>query len=219
MGDGKGSGTGCAPGDNRNGGPRTAAGIATVTGNLTVPPGEAALTHQSHRFLAHALAPACSRCVVNGPCERFTEGGTCSLAEEAQAEVLAGVLALPHVQDEDLPLCREYAKTVVGLAIVDRYLAATSPFLPGAESGYLESQPVLKTRQGLSSALVRLAGELGLSPASRHRLRSDPDNGAAGELGRVLAEVRRAEAKEKAATLDADFTAEEAGDDGHTAAV
>jgi len=175
---------------------------------LTFPQDEAALTHQAHRWLSRGLAPSCGQCIAKNDCEQFREGGTCILAETAQAEVLAAVQAEVEVTPAALPVAREYAKAAIGLQVIDTYLAHGSPFLPGAPQ-YLEPQPVVKWRSTLSSRLQSLAAELGLTPAARARLKTDPDRGPAGALAALLVEVRKAEEKERAATVEADFTAEE----------
>jgi len=175
---------------------------ALTSGKLTAasPPETSAQTHGLHRWLERSLAPACSRCVARPDCEAFREGGTCALAERAQADLVAQVMELPHVRPEDYRLAREFAKTAVALDIVDAYVGATSPFLPGAEAGFVELQPVMRDRARLSAQLRALAGDLGLSPAARARLRVS---------GRILHPLHQAvldAEKERAAAVDAEFT-------------
>lgn len=214
MGDGIGTGTGCPPGSNRGGGPKTAEGLEKVKANFTYPPEEAPLKHQGHRFLGRALAPSCGQCIVRQECEEFREGGTCVLAERAQEELLASLLALPHILPQDEFLCREYAKWATFCAIVDRYLSATSPFLPGSAQGFIDAQPILKQRSSATSLLTRLASELGLTPAARKRLSTDVDRGPVAELVQAFAAVAKEDAARKAAVVDAEFEAEDQGADG-----
>jgi hypothetical protein len=182
-------------------------------------PEVAALTHQATRFLNRALAPCCDKCAARAECDRYQAGGTCVVAEEHQAEVLAALLKLPHVQPVDEPLCREFAKVDTCLGIIDRYIAHASPLLPGSDAGYLEAQPVMKTRASLSAQLLRLAGELGLSPAARARLRADPEKGPGADLAAALRDLAAQDRAKAAATVDGECEpmAEEAGTDGQAA--
>ena len=168
---------------------------------------DAAVTHGATRFLSRAIAPPCSKCLAKGECDRYQDGQTCVVAEEYQAEVTAQIMALPHLQPEDRPLASEYAKQATALAIIDHYLAHAGPFLPGAEAGLVEAQPVLKLRTTISMVLVRLASELGLSPAARARLKTGgPGHSPGSELARAIAELTAQEAeRRRAGALDAGF--------------
>lgn len=119
-----------------------------------------------------AIVPPCKACIIATTCTDFREadGSTCVVAEREQAQTTAAVMALEHIQDTDRPMVEEYAKVTVALKIIDAYLAHTGPFLPGADR-YIDIQPVLKQRQSLSTSLVKLSTELGLTPAARQRLK------------------------------------------------
>jgi len=183
-------------------------------------PGQAALTHQGYRWwqgaMANAaLAPACDRCIAKDTCDQFTPGGTCAPAEEEQAALVAEVMALDHVRPQDHRLVREWAKVAVALDIVDAYIGRTSPFLPGADAGFLECQPVLQWRAQLSAALSRLAGELGLSPAARSRLATSKDR-PLHPLERVILEADRQDQLERAGAVDAEWEDEPDDQDADT---
>lgn len=167
-------------------------------------PETAALTHQASRWFGRALAPSCGKCIAREDCEAYREGGTCALAEAAQADLLAAVVEEVAVTPAMLPVAREYAKVCVGIQVIDTYLGAHSPFLPGADVGYLEPQPVMKLRGTLSSRLQSLASELGLTPAAKARLRADPDRGPGADLAAAIRELASTDRARDAKTLDAE---------------
>ena len=149
-------------------------------------PETAALTHQGRRWLGRALAPSCDHCADRGNCEAYTAGGTCSLAEQEQAELHAAVTALPHIRPEQEPLVRAYVRDAVFCEIIVRYLGATSPFLPGADkAAYIEGQPVLPYYNAAVARMLKAADALGLTPAARNRLGLDHDGRPQG-IGRLL---------------------------------
>jgi hypothetical protein len=179
-----------------------------VRARAVSPPETAALKHQTDRFLDRALAPACDRCVIKEACGEFREGGTCILAERQQAQIEEQVMALPQVLPQDMPLVREFAKVATAIGIVDRYVAHASPFLPGAESGYIEPQPVMALRLRLTAQLRALASDLGLSPIARTRLASSRD------VEKLLTLLRDLDKPEDAETVDAEFETEGDNDAG-----
>lgn len=186
----------------------TPEGKARALANLK-PDRLAATKHGLTTFLTRAIAPPCRFCIAKSECDRFREGNaTCILAEEYQAEVTAQIMALPQIQPEDRPLVLEYAKTATALTIIDRYVAHASPLLPGSDKGYLDVQPVMKQRAGLSSQLVKLADALGLSPAARAKLKVG-ERDKQGGLAAALAEISRRQARqETAGAIDAEFSAQ-----------
>ena len=207
---------GCPPGSNRGGGPKTEAGLERAKANFTFPPEEASLTHQGRRFLNRALAPSCRMCIVRDECEAYVDGGTCRLAEEAQAEIQESIMALPHIDPvQDLELVRQYAKLSVFVAIVDRYLSAQSPFLPGADgSGFVQAQPILRERMAAIGTLARLASELGLTPLARKRLQADTERGPAAAIAQVFAEAAKLEKASREKALEGEFEAADEASEG-----
>jgi hypothetical protein len=104
-------------------------------------------------------------------------------------------MGLPHVQATDRPLAVSYARCAVLLEILSRYVANTSPLLPGSDAGYLEAQPVMDTIAKAEVRLARLADSLGLSPAARARLGLN-DDGKPRSFARLLAIVEGGDADE-----------------------
>ena len=148
----------------------------------------AACTHQGRRWETKALAPSCDHCADREHCEHYRKGDTCILAEQQVAETVESIMALPHVQATDRPLAVAYARTATLLEILARYVANVSPLLPGSDAGYLEAQPVMHNIASAETRLVKLASELGLSPAARARLGLNED-GKPRSFARLLAIV------------------------------
>lgn len=188
------------PNPKHGGGPQTAEGWQQALANLeNRTPETAALSHQGNRWMGRALAPACDRCADRTRCEAFTEGGTCRLAEEQQADLMACIMALPHIRPEHEPLARAYCRDAVFVEIVVRYLGAVSPFLPGSDTGYLEGQPVLTEYHRAVGRMQKAADALGLTPAARVRLGLDQDGRPRGLAHLLSAEFEPVESDEEGA--------------------
>ena len=56
-----------------------------------------------------------------------------------------------------------------------------------------------------AKATVALAGELGLSPAARDRLKGDPDRGPTADVARIIHELDAKDRERRQATVDAQF--------------
>jgi len=125
------------------------------------------------------------------------------------AQVERDLRALPGILPQDAGLCAEYARLLVLRDVIDLHTAnAAGVFLPGADKGYIEAQPIMDLLLRLSARLQALANDLGLSPAARSRLRTDPDRGPGARIADVFRQLEdedRAE-REKAQALDAEFT-------------
>lgn len=167
---------------------RMLAGLRTGRGK----PELARLSHQGRRWMERSLAPSCDACIARGSCEAFEAGATCAIAEAHQDALLQSVRAEVDVTPAVEPLVREYVKLVVGLGIIDTYIAHGSPFLPGAPA-YLEEQPVFGLRLRMSGRMEALADKLGISPAAKFRMRADEKATAGDILAAALAEVKRGE--------------------------
>ena len=163
--------------------------------NLT--PQTAALSHQGYRFLAHSdtkglgLLPLCKHCVLKDKCPEYSaeEGAVCAPARAAQERLLGQLLSLEQIDPvQDLPLVLEYVKSAIFLQIVDKYVTEAGIFLPGAEEGYLEWQPVLKTRWTCANSMAKISDKLGLNPVARARLKLE------GRLSKKVAAVLALEA-------------------------
>jgi len=184
----------------------------TAVARTVSPPETAACKHQLYRFLDRGLWPVCARCAAREDCPDKTEGGVCGPAQAAQESIFRQVMELPHVRPEDAGLVAEYAKLTVACEIVDLHVARAGLVL-SSEGEPVAAQPILGERLRLSAALRALAGDLGLSPAARSRLRQDPDRGPGAEMARLVRAAREAEEAERREVVDGDFSAEE--DDGN----
>jgi len=181
--------------------------------NLT--PEVSALKHGANRMMSRGLAPPCGKCLWHEGCEHYREGGTCVVAETLQAEVFDQVMAEPGLRPVDAYLVHEYSKIVVAMAITDSYVSRTGgPFLPGAENGYLETQPALQRwRLGLTSQAVKLANALGITPSTRSRLEQQSVADAGAVLQQALRDAIEAERQTIDATATEIGTAEVSSDD------
>ena len=145
---------------------RMLAGLRTGRGA----PELARLSHQGRRWMERSLAPSCDACIARATCDAFEAGATCAIAEAHQEALLEAVRPEVDTTPALEPLVREYCKLVVGIGIIDTYIAHGSPFLPGAPA-YLEEQPVFGLRLRMSGRMEALADKLGLTPAAKHRMR------------------------------------------------
>lgn len=164
-------------------------------------PDLAGLTHQGDRWMKHAMAPACDRCMARGDCGQYQQGGTCVLAEAYQADVMAALEAEVDVTPALRPLAEQYAHLATAVKIVDLWIARSSPFLPGAEGGYLEGQPIMAQRDKWVSRMQALANDLGLTPAAKHRMKAEKQQDAGANLAKALVELQR----EQPPVLEGDF--------------
>lgn len=165
-------------------GPATPEGRERALSNLeTLAP----LKHGVSRWMRYTIAPPCAKCVARQYCEvAFTsEDGACAVAMERQRDLVDGIMSLPHVEDTDFPVVREFAKLTVALELADLWLAFNSPWREGAD-GEVDARGLINVRMTISRAMRDLARELGLTPASRLRMRTD-DTPMAERIARVFA--------------------------------
>ncbi len=188
---------------------RMLAGLRTGRGA----PELARLSHQGRRWMERSLAPSCDACIARATCEAFEAGATCAIAEAHQDALLQSVRAEVDVTPAVEPLVREYVKLVVGLGIIDTYIAHGSPFLPGAPA-YLEEQPVFGLRLRMSGRMEALADKLGISPAAKFRMRADEKATAGDILAAALAEVKASEPVREGEFEPVTAEPEEVGIDG-----
>jgi len=178
------------PGSNGGGGPKTPDVRARTNANL-IPGGT---KHGANRWMKKSLAPACRFCIARDKCAAYQDGGSCTLAENYQEDLLAAVQAEVTLTPASTPIALEYAKVCVALQIIDTYLGgdAGNMFMPGYPS-YIELQPVFRERLRLSARMQDLARELGLTPSARARLKAQERENAGDILAAALAEVKRSE--------------------------
>ena len=149
-------------------------------------PQEAAITHGVTRWQSRCLAPPCKKCLEKSRCPDYEEGATCRAAEKYKGEVVSKLMALPQIEAEDAPLIHEFAQLVVGLQIVDHWIANVGPFTTDKQ-GHQDLQPVFSRRLAISNSMARLADRLGLTPLARKSL-SD-SGGAPSPLATAIIEV------------------------------
>lgn len=126
--------------------------------------------HGVHRWLENGLAPPCYRCIIADCPVRDDDVDVCPIALERQAEIIAGLMDLDHIQPTDLPLVREYAKLVVACEIADAWLSRVGPWVLTDDGDVQPRSLMLTTRISLSRSIREYAKELGLTPAARSRL-------------------------------------------------
>ena len=131
---------GARPGTNNGGGPKTPEGKARARANLDP------LASVKHGMFLSTPAPSCDTCELAGECSGRTPGGTCD-PEDVRRQIVAEVMALPHIREEDRPEVEQYARLL---------LREIMPHLWPATYG-------LRTPRGLN----RLRRKLGLAPAGR----------------------------------------------------
>jgi len=102
-------------------------------------------------------------------------------------------MSLPHIEEMDLALVREFAKLTVALEIADVWLARVGPWSMDGEDTRV--QHLVSTRLTISRQVKELARELGLTPASRARLRSE-EMPMAERIARVFVESLDTDAKD-----------------------
>jgi len=173
-------------------GPMTPEGHARAIANLQP---TANLSHGVDRWLKSTIAPPCERCVARQGCPRAGEAldGTCIIATQRQQELIDALMSLPHIEEMDLALVREFAKLTVALEIADVWLARVGPWSMDGEDTRV--QHLVSTRLTISRQVKELARELGLTPASRARLRSE-EMPMAERIARVFVESLDTDAKD-----------------------
>lgn len=131
---------GARPGTNNGGGPKTPEGKARALANLDP---QASV---KHGLFMRPPAPRCDTCELASECNGAKPGGTCE-PEAVRRQIVADVMALPHLHEEDRPEVERYALLA---------LREIMPWLWPATYG-------LRTPRGLN----RLRHKLGLTPAGR----------------------------------------------------
>lgn len=131
---------GARPGSNNGGGPKTAEGRARALANLDP------LASVKHGVFLRPRAPRCDTCELASECSGAKPGGTCE-PEAVRRQIVADVMALPHIREEDRPEVEQYATL---------RLRWEMPWLYPA-------QYAARTPRGL----WRLARKLGLTPEGR----------------------------------------------------
>ena len=93
---------GARPGTNNGGGPKTPEGRARALANLDP------LASVKHGAYLRPQAPCCDTCELAGECSGAKPSGTCD-PEDVRRQIVAEVMALPHIREEDRPEVELYA--------------------------------------------------------------------------------------------------------------
>ncbi len=170
-------------------GPATPEGRARALQNLAA---ENSVTHGVNRWLQTGMAPPCYRCRAREECplRDSRDDGLCAIAIERQEELIAGIMGLPHVEGTDYAIAREFAKQTVAMEIADLWLSRMGPWVE-TEGGDIEVRPLMNLRLQIARSQKDLAKELGLTPASRVRMRAD-ETPIAERIARVFADSKKA---------------------------
>ena len=153
----------------------------------------------------------CDRCAVRQSCESMESGGTCGLEAEYVRDRRAAIRELPFIDEVlDGPALSILVWQEVRIIRAARYLAAHGELLPGAESGYLEAQPLDRNLSTLVNSWQRHLQALGLTPPERKRLASTGEAGPAAAIAEAIRKLAKEEREEE--PIDADF--EVSGEEG-----
>lgn len=187
----------------KHGGPHTPLGQKTSAKNLAKGP-DKLVKHGAYRWINKTLAPNCDNCICRDLCDKYTPGANCAHAEAAYQETYDSVMALPHVSPHHHPIVRDYAKMVVALEIIDRYLTVIGMFVE-KENGDFEVSGLIGQRDKWSTKVQALANDLGLSPAAESRLRLNREAGHMAELAKAFAELDRETDNETTTAIEGEF--------------
>ena len=157
----------------------------------------------------------CDKCAVRQSCEACEAGGACALEAEYVRDRRAAIRELPFIDETlDGPALSILVWQEVRIIRAARYLAVHGELLPGAESSYLEAQPLDRNLSTLVNSWQRHLQALGLTPPERKRLASTGEAGPAAAIAEAIRKLSREEREEK--PIDADFEAadEEGAENG-----
>lgn len=186
------------------GGPRTPEGQARALANLPDPP-TAALQHGVEGRIG--LLYPCDKCAVT-ECPDKLEGARCRREASFIATRREELHAVQHITPADWPAVDLLIWQEVRLDRARRFLAQAGEFLPGAEQGYLEWQPVAEKLPALVNSYMRQLQALGLTPAERKRLEEKGDAGTGASIAAALREIAAGERRQGA--IEGDFEAQDA---------
>lgn len=144
--------------------------------------GTVAVTHGGMSFLSRGSA------LPNSNCSNFPGCGCqqkCKSIDGLGLQMETDIMALSHIQPEDLYLVREFVKFMVFQVVVDRWLEKHG--ILSEKNDETQFQPVFKQYFILANSAQRLADRLGLSPLSRKQLK---DTGKIKDLALAIAELQ-----------------------------
>jgi hypothetical protein len=174
----------------------------TQLANLQV---EASLKHGVRA--ADGAYMLCDKCPLRARCEECEPGGECGIERQYVADRRAQLTALEFIDPViDGPALSVLVWQEVRITRAARYMAASGELLPGAETGYLEAQPLDRNLSTLVNSWWRGLAALGLTPPERRRLSTTGDAGPAAQIAAAIRQIA-AERKADPEPVDADFEA------------
>lgn len=184
-------------------GPKTAAGKQRALANLPDPP-TAALQHGVLSRVG--LLYPCDKCACL-ECPEKAAGERCRIEARYIAARREELHQVTHITPADWPAVDLLIWQEVRIDRARRFLAEAGEFLPGAEKGYVEWQPVAQALPALMNSYNRMLAALGLTPAERRKLEDRGESGAAAGLAAAIREI--ADRERSGEVLEGDFEAEE----------
>jgi len=142
--------------------------------------------HGGYYFLQTGSIP-CDQCILKDTCPAYEAGAQCKPILEYQERVISEIMSLPHVQPEDAHAVNLLARELAFQAIVHKWLGQVGP-VRQTDKG-LDVQPVMKTLWTSINTAARLMDALGLTPASRAKLKLTGKAAESLALGMATAEV------------------------------
>lgn len=182
-------------------GPKTPAGKSRALANLQDPQTATLLHGVASRA---GLLYLCDKCVC-ATCPQKTPGARCRIEAEFIAGRRAELQAVPHITPADWPAVDLLIWQEVRIDRARRFLAEAGEFLPGADKGYIEWQPVAERLPALVNSYMRQLQALGLTPGERKRLEEKGDAGAGASIADAIR--RLAAGEREAEALEGDFVA------------
>ena len=158
---------------------------------------------------------ACDRCPLRERCDRHDAGARCALEAEYVETRTRQIVELPFIDGLlDSPAVSVLVWMECRIARAMAYLGTAGDLLPGAEAGYLESQPLDRQLSTLVNSYWRALEKLGLTPMERRKLASEGEDGPAAQLAAAIRELSRQERSAEEDVTDAEFTTEEGVENG-----
>ncbi len=142
--------------------------------------GTVSVKHDGFGFLSRGFA------LANDNCEFFPDCGCekrCKAIDSWLEESETQLMNLPHIEDSDLFLVRQFLKFLGFQIVVDRWLEQNDIVVE--KDGDLKFQSIFDKYFILANSVQRLADRLGLSPAGRHQLKN---SGKLKDIAATLAE-------------------------------
>ncbi len=185
------------------GGPRTPEGRTRALANLPNP--ETAGLQHGVQGRAGLLYP-CDKCVC-ADCPEKLAGARCKIEAQYIAARRQELHQVPHITPADWPAVDLLIWQEVRIDRARRFLAQAGEFLPGADKGYVEWQPVAQGLPALMNSYNRMLQALGLTPGERKKLEEKGDAGAGASIAAALREIAAQERTRGA--IEGDFEAQD----------